>query len=157
MKNNIQKAIDNTYKMSLRLAGRPLWLTFIIFIYSIIQLFRIGNQNNYLVLFIGSVVTLVSFFITTVNTKEIRPELKKSLIYIMFLSIFQLIPWVFGIYIILINGLLPLNSLIINFSLVILIKSILFIYFGYVIVNNNYKIIQLSNSTREYIENFKDN
>ena len=61
----------------------------------------------------------------------------------MFLAFGGLIPWAFGIYIVFVSGFWSLKNLADGFSSIVIIKAIIFVFLGYVVVSNFYKITEI--------------
>jgi len=124
------------------LGGRILIVLFPISIYSIVQLVRFGNQGDYLLLFVGSILS----FIATMGyiIAELKYGVKKQKSFIaMLLAFGGFIPYLFGCYLVFIDGFWSLKELVNGFSIFITIKAILFLLLGYVIVSKFYQITKL--------------
>lgn len=115
-----------------------------IFIYSVIQLFRFGNVDDYLNLLIGSVTTFITtglylfainFGIGGVNRKvRLLAETAKY---------FSFLTWFFCIYLVLISGLLSLKELLDGFSIFLIVKSAISIRLGYNIIIKLNKMVDI--------------
>lgn len=120
------------------LAGKAITPLVFIFIYSIVQLIRLGNKSDYLLLLIGcilSVMAIVGFGYTIVNKK-------RSFIH-MLLSLSGFIPYLFGAYLVFISGFWSLKELTNGFSIIVILKAIIFVFFGYRLVSEFYQITEI--------------
>lgn len=124
------------------LAGRAAIALIIIFIYSIIQLIRIGNQADYLLLLIGCILSAAAIMGYIINELTNGIKKKKSFL-AMFLALGGLIPWIFGSYVVFINGFWSLKELANGFSSIIILKALIFVFLGYVVVSNLHKITEI--------------
>ncbi len=124
------------------LAGKVTIALFPIFVYSIVQLIRFGNQADYLLLLIGCILSAVAIMGYVINELTNGVKEKKSFL-AMVLAFGGLIPWVFGTYIVFVSGFWSLKDLAIGFSIIIILKSLIFIFLGYIVVSNFYKITEI--------------
>jgi len=127
------------------LVGKTITPLIIVFIYSVVQLIRFGNQSNYLLLLFGcilSTVIVIGYFIN-----EITNAVKKGKSFIaMFLALSGLIAWAFGCYLVFLCGFWSLKELVEGFSITLVIKSFLFIVLGYRFISNFSKITDIGRS-----------
>lgn len=113
-----------------------------IFLYSVIQLIRLGNQDNYVLLLIGSMLSFVATMGYIIAELLYGVKKKKSFI-AMLLAFGGFMPYLFGCYIV-VTGFLSLWQFFHSFALFTIIKAILFIILGDMIVSNFYKITEVS-------------
>lgn len=124
------------------LAGRVILALIPIFIYSIIQLIRIGNQADFLLLIVGCILSAVAIMGYIINELTNGVKKKKSFL-AMFLAFGGFVPWIFGSYVIFINGFWSLKELANGFSSIIILKALIFVFLGYVVVSNLHKITEI--------------
>lgn len=120
------------------LAGKAITPLIFVLIYSIVQLIRFGNKSDYLLLLIGcilSVMAVVGFGYTIVNKT-------RSFIH-MLLALSGFIPYLFGIYLVFVSGFWSLKELTNGFSIIVILKAIVFIFFGYRLVSKFYQITEI--------------
>lgn len=124
------------------LAGRVILALIPIFIYSIIQLIRIGNQADFLLLIIGCILSTVAIMGYIINELTNGVKKKKSFL-AMFLAFGGFVPWIFGSYLVFISGFWSLKGLIDGFSIIVIIKSMVFIFLGYIVVSKFHQISEI--------------
>ncbi len=124
------------------LAGKSVTALFPVFVYSIVQLIRLGNEDNYLFLLIGCLLSTAAIIGYIINELTNVLKNKKSFL-TMFLALGGLIPWVFGSYLVFVSGFWSLKDLVDGFSSVVILKVIIFVFLGYVVVSNFYKITEI--------------
>lgn len=112
-----------------------------ILIYSIVQLIRFGWSGNYLFLLFGSLLSFVGLIMYITN-ELINGIKKKKSFTAMFLVTGCLFPWFLGTYLV-INNLWALKGLVNEFSILILLRSLIFIVLGYIIVKKTYQITEI--------------
>ena len=118
----------------------------LVFIFAVVQTIRIGSvaSDNRLLL-IGSVLAIVSVFGYTMAGYIYGASGRKSFI-AMLLAAGGFIPWAFGSYLVLYRGFWSLLELGNGFDFIVVSKSLFFIFVGYFIVSNFYKIIEADKS-----------
>lgn len=113
-----------------------------IFLFSIYKLFKYGIIGDYLLLFAGSIISIIGIYgyylSIVIFYKEIQSKQKHHMLAILTLS--GLLPYVFACYLVLVRGLWNLKSLSNSISFLIIAKSIIFIVLGYNIVKYLYKL-----------------
>jgi len=114
----------------------------LVFIYSIVQLIRIGNQADYLLLLIGCILSAVAIMGYIINELTNGVKRKKSFL-AMFLAFGGFIPWAFGSYVVFVSGFWSLKELSSGFSSIIILKALIFVFLGYVVVSNFHKITEI--------------
>lgn len=123
------------------LAGRAVAALVPIFIYALVQLWRFGNQSDYLLLLVGSILSaaaIIGYIIT-----ELTYGVKKQKSWIaMSLTFGGFIPWAFGSYLVFVDGFWSLRELADGFSIIIILKAMAFIFLGYIVVSKFYKITE---------------
>ncbi len=124
------------------LAGKAIIPLIPIFIYSIIQLIRVGNRADYLLLLIGCILSAAAIMGYIINELTNGVRKKKSFL-AMFLAFGGLIPWVFGSYVVFVNGFWSLKELTNGFSSIIILKALFFVFLGYAVVSNFHKITEI--------------
>ena len=124
------------------LAGKAVTALILVFIYSIVQLIRIGNQADYLLLLIGCILSAAAIMGYIINELTNGVKKKKSFL-AMFLAFGGLIPWAFGSYVVFVSGFWSLKELASGFSSIIILKSLIFVFLGYIVVSNFYKITEI--------------
>lgn len=124
------------------LAGKAVTALIPVFIYSIVQLIRIGNQGDYLLLLVGcilSTATIMGYIIA-----ELKYGVKKQKSFIaMLLAFGGFIPWLFGSYLVFVSGFWSLRKLSTGFSSIIILKTIAFVFLGYIVVSKFYQITEI--------------
>jgi len=137
------------------LAGKAVTALVPVFIYSIIQLVRIGNEADYLLLLIGSILSVVAMMGYIGNELTNGVKNKKSFI-AMFLAFGGFMPWAFGTYLTIVSGFWSLTELSEGFSIFVILKAIIFVLSGYVLVSNFYKITEIGKAISRDAFNIKD-
>src|SRR4030095_127055 len=102
----------------------------------------VGNQHDYLFLLIGSLLSGVAMMGYMIFDFAYRAKGKKRFI-AMFLGLGGLIPWAFASYIFFVRGLWSLTNLVDGFSIVVILKAIVYVILGYTIVSKLLKITEL--------------
>jgi hypothetical protein len=129
------------------LAGKAIFALFPIFIYGIIQLFRVGILIDYLILLIGCILSVAAIMGYIIN--ELVNGIRKRKSHLaMILAFGGFIPWLFGSYLFLIKGFWPLRFLLKGFSITLILKSLAFIVLGFIIVSNFHKITKVGENIR---------
>lgn len=113
-----------------------------VLIYSIVQLVRHGNQSDYMLLLVGSLLSAAAMMGYIINELTNGVKGKKSFL-AMFLAFAGLIPWVFGSYVVFVSGFWSLKGLADGFSILLILKALVAIFFGYMVVSNFYKITEI--------------
>jgi hypothetical protein len=124
------------------LAGKAVTALIPVFIYSIVQLIRLGNQADYLLLLVGCILSAGAIIGYIINELTNGVKKKKSFL-AMFLVFGGLIPWAFGSYVVFVSGFWSLKDLASGFSSIIILKSLIFVFLGYIVVSNFYKITEI--------------
>lgn len=122
--------LDNAMKRHMHdgVAQHMLRPVFIIFIYSLVQVIRLGiADNHYLFMLIASVV---SFICINVYTRSIFHPREKELLAAPSMTIAYVIVFLFALYIFLYQGLWGLLDLQHGFSVWVIIKSAVALYLG---------------------------
>lgn len=131
-------------EVATELTARAILPLIIVFLYAVVQLIRGENQDNSFFLLVGSIfsaVTILGYFIS-MAIREYGAIQKKSFL-VAILIYGGLVPWAFGVYIVLINGLWSLVSLANGFSIIVILKSVIFLALGYSLVSNLHKMTEL--------------
>jgi len=113
-----------------------------VLIYSIIQLIRHGNQSDYLLLLIGCLLSAAAVMGYIINELTNGVKGKKGFL-AMILAFAGFIPWAFGSYVVFVSGFWSLKDLADGFSIMVILKSLAAIFFGYMVVSNFYKITEI--------------
>lgn len=113
-----------------------------VLIYSIVQLVRHGNQSDYMLLLVGSLLSAAAMMGYIINELTNGVKGKKSFL-AMFLAFAGLIPWAFGSYVVFVGGFWSLKGLADGFSILLILKALVAIFFGYMVVSNFYKITEI--------------
>lgn len=146
-KNSIKMSLKKVYE---RMAGRAIIALLPIFIFAIIQLVRFGNQKDYVLLLVGSILSVAG--IMGYIIAELRWSVKKQKSWIAMLLIFSgFIPYLFGSYLVFIRGFWSLRELAGGFSFLIIIEVLIFIILGYEVVSKLYKITEIGKRIRKDI------
>ena len=122
--------LDNAMKRHMHdgIAQHMLQPVFIIFIYSLVQVMRLGvADNHYLFMLVASVI---SFVCVNVYTRSIFHPREKELLAAPSMTIAYVIVYLFALYIFLYQGLWGLLDLQHGFSIWIIIKSAVALYLG---------------------------
>lgn len=121
-------------------AGKALLLLFIFLIFPLIQLLRIGANNDYIIIFVGSLISIVGLggYARANLTSEVKIKSYRG----MFLTMGALLPWLFACYLVLIKGFWSFVELRNGFSLSIILWAVLYIFLGYKIVKNVYEVTE---------------
>lgn len=109
-----------------------------IFIFSIVQIIKVGNEKDYLLLFIGCILS--SAFTFGYMAKGQKRNMRT-----MLLSLAGFIPWIFGLYIFFVRGIGSVFELKNDFSFVVILKAIIFIFIGYKLLGKFYQITEIFN------------
>lgn len=125
-----------------KLGGKAITALVVVLVYSIVQLSRLGNESDYLLLLIGSLLSGAAIMGYIINELTNGVKGKKSFL-AMFLAFGGLIPWAFGSYVVFITGFWSLKNLADGFSSIVILKAIIFVFLGYVVVSNFYKITEI--------------
>lgn len=124
------------------LGGKVLTGLIPVLIYSIVQLVRHGNQSDYMLLLVGSLLSAAAVMGYIINELTNGVKGKKGFL-AMFLAFAGLIPWAFGSYVVFVSGFWSLKELADGFSIIVILKALAAIFFGYMIVSNFYKITEI--------------
>ncbi len=125
-----------------KLGGKAITALAIVLIYSIVQLIRLGNQGDYLFLLIGSLLSAAAIMGYIINELTNGVKGKKGFL-AMTLAFGGLIPWAFGSYVVFVSGFWSLKNLADGFSSIVILKAIVFVFVGYVVVSNFYRITEI--------------
>lgn len=111
-------------------------------VYWLVQMIRTGiSGNNYLLLLLGAVVSMAAIFGFIILLLVYKLENKKSYA-ASILALGGIIPWLFGSYLVLIEGFWSLRALLDNFSFLIVFRAIIYILVGYSLVYYFWKITE---------------
>lgn len=124
------------------LGGKVLTGLVPILIYSIIQLIRLGNQGDYLLLLVGCLLSAAAVMGYIINELTNGVKGKKSFL-AMILAFAGFIPWAFGSYVVFVSGFWSLKDLADGFSIIVILKALAAVFFGYMVVSNFYKITEI--------------
>ncbi len=125
-----------------RLGGQVLIGLVPVLIYSIVQLVRYGNQGDYMLLLTGSLLSAGAVMGYIINELTNGVKGKKSFL-AMILAFAGLIPWAFGSYVVFVSGFWSLKGLVDGFSIMLILRALAAIFFGYMVVSNFYKITEI--------------
>ena len=129
-------------KLFVMLMTKVLVPLFFIFIFSVVQVIRIGFfENDYALLLLGSLLSTISVFAYTMTGYIYGAAGRRSYL-AMLLTSSGFIPWAFGIYLTFYRGFWSLIELQNGFEFLVIIKSVTFIFLGYFVVSNFYKITE---------------
>jgi hypothetical protein len=125
--------------------------------YAVIRMLMIGANTSLLILVVGAILSLVASFavsIFLIKSLQRGERLGFSSFHHLWLlsivmTIVSFIPYLFGLYLILYKG---FYLLVIDFSLLRLLKSLIFILLGYWIVKKTRMIQEFHSSVHEQIE-----
>src|SRR3990167_9894216 len=121
--------MENERKSNSDLTGKVLAPLFLVLIFSLIQLFRLGfSRSDYLALLIGSILSTVVVFLYAL-LPTLFPAGKKSLIASL-IAFSDFIPYLFSIYLVFYKGLWNLRLLSDDFSFITIFSSAFFILVG---------------------------
>jgi len=137
------------------LGGKILAASFPVFLYAIIQLTRLGNTNDYLILLPGSILSVVGAIAYEVAILIYGAKKKKSYL-AMLLILIGFTPYLFGCYLVFIRGFWSIKTIINNFSFLLIIETLLSVFLGYIIVKNIYEISQVGEVIRKDTFNISD-
>ena len=148
-------SISQLQREFVTLAGKAATALIPVFIYSVVRLIRIGNEADYLLLLVGSILSVAAMmgYIITELTNGVKN--KKSFL-AMILAFGGFIPWAFGTYLVLISGFWSLSELSEGFSSFVILKAIAFVFLGYILVSNFHKITEIGEAISRGAFNIKD-
>lgn len=122
---------------------------FIVLFFSLFKIFRGGIVgNDYIVLLIGSILSITSLLSFGLQIIIDAGNKKRGLIP-MLIGISSFIPYLFGCYLFFYRGLWYLTRLRTGFSIIVVLKSFVFILIGYSVVNGIYRLSELSRQVDE--------
>lgn len=156
--NNQEKIIISVSQIQRefsKLGGKAMTALTVIFVYSIVQLIRIGNQNDYLFLLIGCILSFLTMMGYIINELTNGVKGKKNF-FAMFLAFGGFIPWAFGSYVVFIDGFWSLKNLTDGFSIIVILKALIFVFLGYVVVSNFYKITEIGRNISKGVFSIQD-
>jgi hypothetical protein len=127
----------------------------VLLVYSIVQLFRLGNQSDYLFLLVGSLAS--SAAITGYVFAELTYGVSGRRSFLaMLLVLAGFIPWAFGSYVVFVSGFWSLKNLKYGFSMVVILKAMVLVWLGYAVVKNFWKITEVGVGMREGAFNVRE-
>lgn len=127
-----------------RLLSMPIAMHFLLFLWAGIQAIR-GGGTSYLILLLAdliSAVTLFAFAMLILLKAGVKAE-RSWVLWII--SLGGYVPYFFGCYLVFYKGLWRLRTLLQGFSIMIILKAVVYLIIGYVIVDGIYKISALGN------------
>lgn len=126
-----------------RLMGKMSISSFVVFVFALVQIIRVGIfANDYLLLLLGSLLSVVTMLGYTIAGYIYGATGRKSYLATL-LAFGGFVPWLFGSYLVFYRGFWMLTDLLNGFDIILIAKSIIFIFLGYFIVSNFYKITEL--------------
>lgn len=158
----LEVSVSQLHGTMIELGAKAITALGAILIYSIVQLVRLGNQGDYLLLLIGSLASVVAimgyiFMLEDRAAIAIREQTsgKRGLLRSekgftkMILAFGGFIPWAFGSYVVFVSGFWSLKNLADGFSTIVIIKATLSIVLGYAVVSSFSKITEVGRGISE--------
>jgi uncharacterized membrane protein YhdT len=139
---NTKITASDVQKHLAEIQGRAALALLPIIVFSVVQLFRYGNVSDYLLLLIGSLLSIATMFGYGIAELVWGIKKKKSFI-AMFLTFAGLTPWLFGSYLVFVRGFWSLSKLPDGFSVVIIAQFLIFSFLGYKVVKAIYLMSEI--------------
>jgi hypothetical protein len=127
---------------------------FVLFLYSLIQLIRSRGNGDYLIIFLGSILSGIAIFIflivlmASIEKKKGTLTNKLSLM-AFFSSQTGWLIWLYCVFIVFYKGIWSLIGLFHGFSLGLIFEAFLFVWLGYKVISNFSKITDLERAISE--------
>ena len=131
-----------------RLTTKGLIVLIVVAIISVIQIFRLGVSERYILLIAGSLLSMVVLFALSMRIVLDRGVPRRSLI--AFITVIGgFVPYLFGCYLVFYEGFWRLRLLQDEFSVTIVTIALLYIVGGYAVVSAVYKISEFGRAVGE--------
>ena len=119
--------METERKSNSDLAGKVLTPYFLVLIFSLVQLFRLGfSRSDYSILLVGSALSMLAVFLYAL-LPNLLPEGKKSIVASL-IAFGGFIPYLFSVYLVFYRGLWNLRLLSDDFSFITILSSAFFIF-----------------------------